>query len=789
MNLTKHLLSVTVWAVCQMALAQPTGTPASPPSAARADEADSDAAQASARILRGDDQLIAPAKPTAALAGPPISLSFEEAPVAEVVRTILGDLLRVDYVLYQPINGTITLSTRAPVSPDQAVFLLESALFANGLALTRDARGSYHVGRPEALKGVSGGVRQAVNGQPLAPGSGAIVVPLQFIGAAEMATILRPLLPQDSLIRVDSLRNLLVLVGTRTQAEGWLELVNTFDVNVLRGMSVGVFPLKYVTAQEVESALQLLSGAASASATTGGAKAPTSTNAATSAGSPVNTTPLGAATTSTSGARESLPLFGAVRVMPIERINSILVVTPRAAYLEEARRWIERFDRPNDNSGEAQLHIYRVQNGNARHLAGVLQGIFGGNSNNASATTGVAPGLASSTSTTTGNALGSTSLLGNQNGGLGLRSGGMQAGTNRNTTAAYSQQPVSTQIGNIRVMSDDLNNSVLVWGTKTEYRKIESTLKRLDLPPTQVLIEASIIEVTLNDNLQYGLQWAFSDSRNTTNYTGLGMLSSSQESGKFSAPSSGFSYTLKNSLGTVRAILTALSAKTSVKVVASPSLMVLDNHQAAISVGSQIPVQTATTTFSQENAATTSSYQWKDTGVSLTVTPSVNSGNLVSMQIDQSVTDVGAADEVTKQRAFLQRQLSSKVAVRSGESIVMGGLIQERDTNSKSGIPVLHTVPVVGNLFGTTGNEGSRTELLVIITPRVVRSDIDVREVSDDLRERLQGLVHMDLVQKNKSALPSNSIVNKSTTNNNTTNNINNIISPQPFSTELTAPQ
>jgi len=313
--------------------------------------------------------------------------------------------------------------------------------------------------------------------------------------------------------------------------------------------------------------------------------------------------------------------------------------------------------------------------------------------------------------------------------------------------AAQPQQAVSAQIGNVRVMSDDLNNSVLVWGTKTEYRKIETTLKRLDLPPTQVLIEASIIEVTLNDKLQYGLQWAFSDSRSTTDYTGMGTLTQGATKNQdgsiaslFSAPASGFSYTLKNSAGAVRALLTALSAKTSVKMVASPSLMVLENHQASITVGSQIPVQTDTTTYNSTNAASTSSVQWKDTGVNLSVTPSVNSGNLVNLQIDQTVTDVGGQDEITKQRSFLQRQLTSKVAVRSGESIIMGGLIQERSSESKAGIPVLHTVPVVGNLFGNTGNEGGRTELIVVLTPRVVRSDIDIRDVSDDLRARMKGL-------------------------------------------------
>ena len=453
--------------------------------------------------------------------------------------------------------------------------------------------------------------------------------------------------------------------------------------------------------------------------------------------------------------------------MPIERINSILVVTPRAAYLDEARRWIERFDRPSDGGAEPQLHIYQVQNGNARHLASVLQGIFGGAPVGGTvANSGVAPGMVTATGTTGGYPIGGigaglqggglqanpfgTRGFGTQN-GLGAGQQGFQQGFNsgggtsllgnRGQQNVQQQQPVSASFGDVRVMSDDLNNSVLIWGTRAEYEKIAATLKRLDLPPTQVLIEASIVEVTLNDNLQYGLQWAFNDSRANTDFTGTGLLTNNGKMpGAFALPTAGFSYTLRNPAGTVRAILSALSAKTSVRVVASPSLMVLDNHSAAIVVGTQTPIQSGVTT-NMEGTVTTTNIQYKDTGVNLMVTPSVNAGNIVTMQVDQSVTDVGAADEVTKQRAFLQRQLSSKVAVRSGESIVMGGLIQERGNTTKSGVPILHTLPLVGNLFGTTGNEGVRTELLVVITPRVVRSDIDIREVSEDLRDRMKGLV------------------------------------------------
>ncbi len=755
MNHYRYTFAAVALAACHLAQAQapepaPTkeggsnlvGKPASASAPHEETPKAPDAAAAEPRILRGTDRVIAAPKATQGFDGANVTFNFEEAPVAEVVRTILGDVLKADYVLHPPLNGAVTLATRAAVAPDQAAFLLESALQANGLALVRDARGTYHVGKAEALRGIGSAVRLAGGGASLPPGHGAIVVPLQFIGAAEMAAILKPLMQPDSLVRVDTVRNLLVLAGSRTQAEGWLDLVSTFDVDLLKGMSVGVFPLKHATIKEVESALRLMSAGT-------GSAAPSAASA-----------PAGVAVQAPGGASAAVslgdanPLFGALRIMPIERLNSILVVTPRASYLDEARRWIERLDQPSDNGGEPQLFIYQVKNVNARHLATVLGGIFGDTRAQGAAPTGVAPGLTSATANTLGQ-IGGTSLFGgatsNQATG-GLRAAGGLAGNTgsglgvagaRSNQAAATQTPAAATLGSVRVMADDLNNSVLVWSTRAEYNKIEATLKRLDLPPTQVMIEASIIEVTLSNDLQYGLQWEFNDNRATTGYTGLGRLSSNQASATdFLKPTSGFSYTLKNPAGNVRAILNALSAKTSVKVLASPSLMVLDNHTAGIVVGTQTPILAGTTT-NLEGTVSTTNIQYKDTGVSLQVTPSVNSGNIVTMQLDQSVSDVGAPDDVTKQRAFLQRQLSSKVAVRSGESIVMGGLIQERGTSSKSGIPILHTIPVLGNLFGSTTNEGARTELLVVITPRVVRSDIDIREVSDDLRDRMRGLLQV----------------------------------------------
>lgn len=678
------------------------------------------------RIMRGTDQVIAPANDKGKIAGKSAGLKFEEASVADVASLVLREIAKVDYVVHPPLNGTITLSTQGDVSADQAVLLLEAALQANGLQMARDPRGTYHIGRPDALKGIVPALRQATGG-PLPPGYGAIVVPLKYMGAGEMANILRPLAPPDAIVRVDTIRNLLVLVGTRTQAEGWLDIVSTFDVDLLKGMSVGIYPLKHVTTRDLDAALRILNSGGTVAPTSA---APTATNPAAPAapGAGAGGSSSGAAATTLAA---SFPLFGALRIIPIERTNSVMIVTPRAAYLDEARRWLEKFDQPGGNSPDAQLFVYAVQNGNAKHLASVLNGLFGGASTTPQVTSsGVAPGLRQNTASSTGFAASGTGMA--------------ASGTDTKTTATGSTGAAAqggltsfSLSAALRVMADEINNAVLVFGTRAEYDKVEATLRRLDVPPTQVLIEASIIEVTLNDDLQYGLQWVFTDgARGSSNLLGTGMLST-VAGAVFGSTPAGFSYTLRNSSGDVRAVLNALADKSLVKVISSPSLMVMDNHTASISVGNQQPVKMGTTT---SGLVTQDNIQYKDTGVNLSVTPSVNAGNMVTMDLNQSVTDVGQIDVATGQRAFLQRQFTSRVAVRSGESLVLGGLIRDNQTSGKTGLPVLQDIPLLGALFGANKSQTARTELVVVITPRVVRTTQDVREIGQDLKDRMKTL-------------------------------------------------
>ncbi|MBK9441160.1 MAG: type II secretion system secretin GspD [Comamonadaceae bacterium] len=670
------------------------------------------------RMIRGNDQVLAPASTKGKISGTTSGLKFEEAPVADVVSLVLREIAKVEYVIHPPINGTITLATQGEVSADHAVYLLEAALQANGLQMARDTRGTYHIGRPDAIKGVVPAVRQVGTG-PLPPGYGAVVIPLKYMGAGEMASILRPMAAPESIVRVDTLRNLLVMIGTRTQAEGWLDIVSTFDVDLLKGMSVGVFPLKHITTREVDLALRLLSGSTTAPSTA----APVAPGAAAAANRAQNA-PAASASEVAPLATTS-PLYGALRVIPIERINSVMIVTPRAAYLEEARRWIEKLDQPGGNSPEAQLFVYPVQNGNAKHLANVLNGLFGGGTGSAATTTtsGVAPSLPTATSTSSGFT------------GTSAAASSLQGG---NSTIQGSGLTSLTLNTGLRVIADEINNAVLVYGTRGEFEKVQITLRRLDVPPTQVLIEASIIEVTLNDDLKYGLQWIFTDSaRGSAGLAGTGVLSTAAGA-VFGSTPAGFSYSLRNSAGDVRAVLNALADKSLVKVISSPSLMVLDNHTASIAVGTQQPVKIGQTTTS--GGVISDNIQYKDTGVNLAVTPSVNAGNMVTMQLSQSVTDVGQIDVATGQRSFLQRQFSSKVAVRSGEALVLGGLIRDNSTTGKSGLPGLQDIPLFGSLFGATNSSVNRTELLVIITPRVVRTEQDVRQLGQELKDRMKGL-------------------------------------------------
>ncbi|WP_374476089.1 type II secretion system secretin GspD [Zoogloea sp.] len=679
-------------------------------------------------LIKGNDQLLKlPATRNLVVSDDKgVGLRFEKAPVTEVIHFIMGDLLKLDYAIVPPLSGDITLHTQGAVPKDQLLGILESLLLNNGIVMVPDVNGRYRIGKAETMKSAVPVPRRADSNLP---GYGSVIIPLQHIGAAEMADILRPVAGPEAFVRVDVLRNVLVLVGSRNQVEGWLEIVSTFDVDMLKGMSVGLFPLENSSVKEVETTLRSLfaSGEAGGGAAAKPASSGTGTGKTDDAGS--------------AAVRMAGPLGGLIRVLGIERLNALLVITPRAHMLEQAKSWIERLDKPMESDGEAQLYVYPVQNGSAQHLANLLNGLYAPQSstNTGQSATGVAPGLATATQGTTGFGT-TTGTLGLTTGTGGFGTGATNLASTRSGQNAQVIPSSVTQVNlgkDVRVVADNNNNALLIHAPRRDYKRIEAALRQLDITPNQVLIEASIVEVTLTDETKYGLQWYFEGGLGNGGWRGTGVLGNSS-TGAINTAQQGFSYTVTNPLGAVRAVLNAMADKQLVNVISSPSVMVLDNQTASIQVGDQQPIRSSTTVT--DGGVSTSSIQYKDTGVLLSVTPSVNAGNLISMQINQSISDVGSIDSATGQRSFLQRMIASKVAVRSGETIVLGGLIRDNKGDGKQGIPWLQDIPVIGALFSTTTLSKTRTELLVMITPRVVRTEQDVREVGSELKSKMQGL-------------------------------------------------
>ncbi len=293
----------------------------------------------------------------------------------------------------------------------------------------------------------------------------------------------------------------------------------------------------------------------------------------------------------------------------------------------------------------------------------------------------------------------------------------------------------------IEIIADDVRNALVVLSTPRDYKMVAETIKKLDVAPLQVVIEASILEISLRDDLSYGVEWFFNNTIDGSERKS-GRSTLDLGSTGINALSPGFSFTVVDAADQVRLALNALQNESEVNVLSSPSLMVLDKETAMINVGDEIPVPSRQSISNLDpSAPTVNEIQFRQTGITLTVTPRVNSGGLVTMEIKQEVsTAVSTTSSDIDAPTIQQRQVESVVAINSGDTIVLGGLIQNTQTDNEGGIPVLHKIPLIGKLFGQTSSENRRTEILVLITPRVIGDRDDAREITDEFRRRLRGL-------------------------------------------------
>jgi len=626
-----------------------------------------------------------------------ITLNFEDTDIQEVVKTILGDSLHQNYIIDPAIKGNVNLQTSQPLSRDDLLPILETLLHMNGAALIK-GDSTYRIVPLSAAARSS--LPPSVTQLPAA-GYRVQVIPLRYIAATEMQKILTPLLSKENIIQVDEARNLLTVAGTGPELAAVLETVKIFDVNWLKGMSIGMYPLHNGEPKQVTGELNRLFTEAKA-------------------------VPPGIA--------------DMIRFVPIERLNAILVITPQPRYLDQIGTWIERLDVIGNEPG-LRLFVYDVKNRDAKELADLLNGIFGGGGTAGAGRLGgtpparLAPGLEPVTMRS-------------------VEPPAEVAAPGLSTKAATAAEktpapaPVDTQglafagTGLVSVYADEANNSIVVLAAAQDYKLVEAALGKLDVVPLQVLVEASILEVGLTDELRYGIQWTFNQSLGSKE--GIATLSSGASDQLANGPFPGFTYSIVNSSGNIKAILSALATDTNITVLSNPALMVLDNQAATIRVGDQVPVRTTEVTSIDTSAISPLVYgniEYRDTGVLLTVKPQVNPGGLVTLDITQEVNDVSETKSSGIDSPTInQRRITTIAAVQSGETVVLGGLIRDRQDKSESGVPFLYKLPVIGKLFGSTSDITRRTELVVVITPRVVRSPEEARLVSEEFRKKLKGL-------------------------------------------------
>jgi general secretion pathway protein D len=672
---------------------------------------------------------VSDARPQTAASGNGFELNFENTPVATVAKVVLGDILNTGYTIDPRVQGTVTLVSVRPVPKSDIVFVLENALRLSGIVLVRDTAGYRLTPLGDA---VGAGLVDQTAANPEA-GYGVSIVPLQYVSAQTILKLMDSFATKPGAVRADPTRNILLIQGTGAERRAAVDTAMSFDVDWMRGQSIGIFPVTNSAPEPLIAELEKIMDSGD------------------------------------SGLSASVIKFQAV-----SRLNAILVVSRKPALLKAAATWIRRLDHADPT--RTSVHVYRVKYGDARQIARVLTDMFIGGSSASldNADNQLAPGSGSSLASSgdrlslnsAANAPASTfaqrSQIGGNTGnntGLGASqqaSSAANAPANGGTLdsrggAGGNGQPA---LPGVRITPDTVNNSLLIYADQENYRIIETTLRQLDQPSLQVAIDATIAEVTLNNALSYGVQY-YLQSRNIGLKPNLGSLLETQST---SAPAvvtaagstaanafinrafPGFNF-LVGSETQPSIILDALHNVTSVKVLSNPSLVVINNQVATLQVGDVVPVSTGSATVLTTSNTVVNTIDYRNTGIILRVAPRINANATVRLDVEQEISNVppGSAGSLTP--TVSERRVKSSISVASGQTVLLAGLISEQQNGDRSGIPLLDQIPGLGDAFSHQDKTGTRTELIIFIRPQIIRDGTDAHLVAEELRSKLRGTV------------------------------------------------
>jgi general secretion pathway protein D len=651
-------------------------------------------------------------------------LNFENAPVATVAKVILGDVLNVGYTIDPRVQGTVTLASVRPVPKADAVFVLENALRMSGVALVRDRTGYRLLPAPEAGPG---GIDRSANA---AAGQGITVVPLRYVSAQNIFKLLDAFGVKASTMRSDNARNTLIVSGSGSDRATAVDTILSFDADWMRGQSVGIFPVRNSTPEPLITEIEKIMDSGEG------------------------------------GLSQSV-----IKFQPISRLNSILVVSQKPEHLKRAQVWIARLDR-SDTDG-VNLKSYPLRYGNSKAVVALLNEIL--LSQSATSTSSldnsasqISPGSGIATSTSGTNPVASLSALptaaagaatpvtGAPGSSLAARAAPAATPGQDNGSGSLlgsGARPTSSAIlQNVRFTADVTNNAVLVYANAESQRVVEQTIRQIDRPQRQIAIEATIAEVTLNDALNYGVQFFIASKQGSISNTITGVSNAATVgSGAVETASNAVNAASGALLGRVlpgfnfligaenspRVVLDALHNVTTVKVLSNPSLVVLDNQAATLQVGDQVPFSTGTATVLTANNTVVNTIDYKNTGIILRVLPRANANGNVVLDIEQEISSVAAGSANSLTPTISQRRVKSSIAVTSGQTVLLAGLISETENKQRQGIPVLDSIPGMGDAFSHQTNTRARTELILFIRPTVIKDGVDAHVIAEEMRSKM----------------------------------------------------
>lgn len=650
-------------------------------------------------------------------------LSFSDTDLSEFAKVILKDTLGVTYVFDSRVEGRVTISTGGPVTRTELISILESVLATNRAALLIENSVYRVVPEADAQRQGIAAFDYVRESHEVGAGYGVSIFALRHVSPQAMTMMLDGLMVKQDDLRASMFNNMLFIRGSSQVRQSVVEIVSMFDVDWMKGQSAGIFKLNNASPEDV--------------------------------------------------IRELKQVFqvdkqgrGMVKFQPIRRLNAILVLASQSQTVDKARDWISRLD--HSGADDDNYYVYRVENGRAKDLARLLMSTFSGSSTGSSGPVRgaeekeVAPTLGASKMSSSSSFGGTATNLAGAGAGASAGTGTVGDGSSTSNSGPLKAAPAalvseeeeassdrsnysrsSSGSDQVRVTPDERNNKLLIKASERNYKKILQILRRIDQPPLQVLINATLAEVTLNDNLQYGVQFFLQKNRGKA-----GAIGFSTSDALAIAPVTPGLNLIAGSLGSdPRVVLDALAKETAVRIVSSPSVVVLHNQQATLEVGDQVPIITrAAQSVINPDSPTVNEIQFKNTGVILNVTPRINSNGLVTMEVQQEVSAVqnpsgqsGGSTSLTP--TISQRRVTSTIAVQSGQMVVLGGLIREEVSRNKTGIPLINKIPYLGDVLGgETDKSRARTELIVFIRPTVIRNPGDASDVAEALRAGMASL-------------------------------------------------